>query len=58
MPWWSLFWWHRTWYAPCNDVTTPGKEFVWVQVPKGTNDRLQSVAVQPTKLGNAMRSKR
>lgn len=50
-----LLWWHRTWYAPCNDITTPGKEFVWLQVRQGTSDRLQSVPVQPAKLGNAMR---
>lgn len=52
-PFW--FWWFRNWYAPCNDVTTPGKEFVWAQVPKGTVDRLTSSPVQPAKDGNAMR---
>jgi hypothetical protein len=49
------FWWHQTWYAPCNDVTTPGTEFVGIHVPKGTTDRLQGVPVQPAKNGNAMR---
>jgi Polysaccharide lyase len=47
--------WYSTWYAPCNDVTTPGKEFSSIQVRKGTSDRLISTSVQPPKLGNAMR---
>src|SRR5215211_4877350 len=50
-----LIWWHQTWYAPCNDISTPGKEFVLLQVPKGTLDRLTSSPVQPPKNGNAMR---
>jgi hypothetical protein len=36
-------------------VTTPGKEFTSIQVPKNTTDRLISTSVQPAKLDNAMR---
>jgi hypothetical protein len=49
------FWWTRTWYAPCNDLS-PGVEWSSIQVRKGTVNRLISVAVQPPKNGNAMRA--
>jgi hypothetical protein len=50
-----ILWWHRTWYAPCNDVTHKGVEFVRFEVPQNTTDRLMSYPVQPAKSGNAMR---
>jgi hypothetical protein len=55
LPWRRILIWHRTWYAPCSDVTTKNVEFVRFEVPKGTADRLVSDPVQPAKLGNAMR---
>ncbi|WP_448612459.1 heparin lyase I family protein [Geodermatophilus sp. URMC 60] len=51
----SLSFWQQTWHAPCDDVTTRGKEFRKFEIPKDTIDRLQSAAVQPAKRGNAMR---
>jgi Polysaccharide lyase len=56
--------WFRTWYAPCDqlvppvtcaDLSTPGPEFRWIQVPQGTVDRLTRSPVQPARNGNAMR---
>ena len=46
------------WHAPCEDVTTFKKEFLWFQVVEGSNDRIRSeVPPQhlPTHAGPAMR---
>src|SRR4051794_7905764 len=44
--------WVRTWSAPCIDLHD---EFVSLEVPRGTTDRVQVADVDPAKSGSAMR---
>jgi hypothetical protein len=51
-----MWWLYRpTWLAPCDDVETPGKEWVKFHVVQGSHDRLMSVCAPLSRPGNAMR---
>jgi hypothetical protein len=51
-----IWWLYRpTWLAPCDDVETPGNEWLKFEVVRDSHDRLMSVRAPLNRPGNAMR---